>query len=272
MDEFVQNYVLSLLTFYYTQYSTAFKYYRAETEKEISELLKQVKESNLDENFLASSKDALIKIKEKYKKHNEKNKANLQDLKKRAEYLKQYFEDSEENKLKKIEGMFQTFMFEYLYKFEKVHTMVYLGNYPEMSAVLNQLELSKFKIFKDIAAELSQGKSEKALKWCQINRSALKKNKINFEYKLLTNKVIEYITMQKDDSFILDFIQRELSSSTVDMEELYFCLNIALEKPKSVKVPYELSWESILEDFYKLFFDIEGFDRSYFFENIIQVS
>lgn len=272
MDEFVQNYVLSLMTFYYTQYSTAFKYYRAEKEKEISDLLKEIKESNLDQNHLQKCRNQLQKMKEDYKIHFDENKANLAEIKKRATYLRNYFQDTENNKLKTIEGIFQTFMFEYLYKFEKIHTISYMGNYSDMAVILNQLELSKFKMFKEITAELSQNKTTKALKWCQINRSALKKNKLNFEYKLLANKIIEFLGMQRDDKFILDFIQKELASSTSDLEELYFCLKLILERPKIMKVPYDLSWEAILKDFYKIFFEIEGFDRNYFFENILQVS
>ena len=271
MEEFIQNFQISNMQYNFTQFSSSFKFSKTMLEKKISNILKELNESGIDKEVIDTSKEQLSEIKEEFLNDIEENGKNLRTMKAKALRMKEFFKSEKEEKEKKAEEIFQTFIFEYLYKFEKLGTSNFLENFKNLKAVKNGLEFSKYNLFKQIINDLKEKKMDRALDWCRHNRSALKKQNSNIEYRLLANKVINFIKTNKSDSFILAYIQENLSQSTSDTDELFFCLNLMLTRPNKILIPSYLSIDSITQIFHQIFFDIEGFDQNFFFENLLHI-
>ena len=271
MEEFVINYFVSQITSYYTQYSNFFKYYKVEKEKQISEILQNLSNNQFNNTNILISKSKCEKTKNDFIKNFERNTKRVEKIKKIILKIKKYLKSEKEKKEKIIQKIFFSSIFEYLYKCENLHTINYFNNFPMLKKNFEKIDFSKYSLFKKIKEDLKNSKILSALKWCQKNRSKLKKKKLNLEYKLLITKLIEKIKKKEDEKQILFFIQNDIKNSTIEISELFFAISLFLNSKNSFEIPEKFSFKNIINDFYNFFFQIEGFSRNYFLENILKL-
>lgn len=75
------------------------------------------------------------------------------------------------------------------------------------------------------------------------------------------------IAEKKSSKELLMFIQEKVSQSTSDLKKIFSCIQLFLGK--EVPPASSITFEEVLKHLYKIFFTIEGYDESLFFENII---
>lgn len=272
MNEFVESYYTSQMNLYVTQIVNSFKYSKVCIEKEISDSMNKISKSQVESEStsdLSKIKEDLETSKTQFQEAIDKIQQKLVLIRKTSEEFKQFLKMSKSDKDVLAQKIFMGFLYEYLYKFEMSTTITFLKNFQDCNEVLFQIGLEKFNSFKEITEELNEQKTDKLLNWCRTNRSKLKKLKCNLEFKIQAKVFHQQREFGKSDE-ILEFVQNRISTLTTDSDEIYSILRYLLNE-KKLESPSDLSWQSINSDFCRYYFEIEGFNKNYFLENLIQV-
>ena len=132
-----------------------------------------------------------------------------------------------------------------------------------------KIGFDKYEDFKEIMNDFAEEKPDRMLEWCRTNRSKLKKISCNIEYKVLVKLFLKLKqhTKQKEQ---LNFIQTQIACVVSDPEEIFSILKCVINDEQD-DIEGVSSWNEISSIFCKVYFEIEGFNKNYFLENLIQV-
>ena len=270
MEEFVQSYYVSQMNLYATQISNQFRYSKSALEKDISHTMTHLSSDNFDpQNDLKSLKESILKAKVHFLEMLEQNKPKLQLIRQTGENLKAFLKMNKEEKAVLSQRIFFVFLFEYLFKFEMKSTISFLKNFETNSSLLSDYGLEKYHNFREIAADLELNKPARLIDWCRCNRSKLKKLKCNLEFRVQA-KILSEQSQIFTQNETLEFIQTKIAPLASENEEIFSVLKYLLSEEK-IEIPESLAWQNITSDFCKFYFEIEGFNKNYFLENIVQV-
>lgn len=73
-----------------------------------------------------------------------------------------------------------------------------MNNFQVLSNIFERLDITKYTLFSSILKELNQKKIDSVLKWCKENKSKLKKNGTNFEYKILLKLLLKKVEQNQN--------------------------------------------------------------------------
>lgn len=206
-------------------------------------------------------------MKENFLRSFEANKRLLFRIKEVVQRGSLYIQGSPEFKKSSIESIFISYIYEYLYKYQKLNTIKYMNQNASFEEIFQKIEISNYSQFNQIVDQLKRKDCTDAIEWAFKNRPKLKKINSDFEYQVLFLHLLNMLNEKKDSKQLLAFIQDSISQSTTDLDKIFACLQFCLVKKQPV-LP-SITFEEVLKEFYRIFFTIEGYDQSLFFENII---
>ena len=270
MEEFIQSYYVSQMNLYATQISNQFRHAKSSLEKDISQTMTHLSTDQLDsKSEIKSLKESVLKAKQHFIEMLDHNKPKLQLIRQTAEDLKTFLKMNKGEKSVLSQRIFFIFLFEYLFKYEMKSTICFLKNFETNSTIFSDYGLEKYQKFREIAADLELNKPGKLIEWCKSNRSKLKKLKCNLEFRVQA-KILSEESLALNQNEILEFIQNKIAPLSSENEEIFSLLKYLLSDER-IEIPESLAWANIMSDFCKFYFEIEGFNKNYFLENMIQV-
>lgn len=271
MTDFMINYYVSQMQPLFTELNNFFKYFRAKNEKEVFDVIQKLAAGPYNANLITESIAKLKAARENFIENCEINNKKLQKLNRIGIKLKEFLKGHEEEQKEIIQSVFHLFILEYLHKNDKPQTIEFFKHVPSIYSVEKDLDLSKFILYKTILDEIQNEELVFALKWCEGNRSKLRRLKITFEYKLLVHEILAMVKRDTPMIEALEFVQNSVQLVADSTEDIYFCVRIVLEGKSFQLSREDLAWDSIVAEFSRIFFLIEGFDPNFFWENILKI-
>lgn len=270
MDEFINSYYVAQMTIGATQIANNFKYFKANVERDVSAAMAQMSSQNADESLdMAKMAGEVSKTRAQFVEGVQTYLNKMKLIRKIAEQLKVFLGMPPDKRKEIFHKIFLTFLMEYLFKHKMRSTIHYLKNFQASGEDFMDSGIEKYQSFIEMAKNLDQGKTERLADWCRANRSKLKKLKSNLEFKVHARRFYE-LAVEGKAAELLPFLQNKISSLTGDPQLICPLLEVIMgELP--TEIPPNYSIKMLTSDFCQFYFEVEGFNRNYFLENLISV-
>lgn len=273
MDEFIKAYYAAQTGLYVNQIVNNFKYLKANLEKEVSGVMKAVA-LGVDGQSVELDKvsQELERERTRFGEAMGEHRVRLRLVKETAEMMKEFLGMNEKAKAKVLEKIFSSFLLEYLFKLEMSSSITFMRNFQGKGEHFMDAGLEKYQNCREIAMDLANNNTEKLAEWCRVNRSKLRRAKSGLEFKVHTREFYQLaITGRTDKEGLLEFVQTQLIGLTSDLDSVYQLVEVLMTGDE-LSVPRDYSIASLSSEFCRLYFEIEGFNKNYFLENLVCVS
>lgn len=270
MDEFVHAYYVAQMGLYVTQIVNHFKFLKASVEKEVSGAMAAVSlAADAHAADLETQAKELAKARERFAEAVELNRGRLRLVRVNAEKLRDFLGTEAEQKAGVLERIFSSFLAEYLFKHEMRSTLGYLHAFYGPAEQILELGLEKYQNCREIALDLAHNSTAKLSQWCRANRSKLRRAKSDLEFKVHARQFYQMVP-GADTAAMLELLQTHLAGLTVDPDAVFELVRV-LMAGEPVPMPRQCSIQSLTSEFCCLYFEIEGFNKNYFLENLVAV-